>query len=165
MHSSSFNPSGISIVWVIYISTINNITIIFHKNTKILVQGFTGSQATLHSEQSIEYGTNIVGGVTPSKGGQTHLDIPVFNSVHEAVESVQPNASIIFVPAPFCKDSILEAADAGIKLKICITEGVPTFDMLIVKKRIDTIEDMSSEEVETLVNIIRSLGKQDRDKK
>ena len=91
-------------------------SILVDKNTRLLVQGFTGSQATLHSEQSIEYGTNIVGGVTPGKGGQTHLGVPVFNSVHEAVEAVQPNASIIFVPAQFCKDSILEAADAGIKL-------------------------------------------------
>ena len=101
-------------------------SILVGKETRLLVQGFTGSQATLHSEQSIEYGTNIVGGVTPGKGGQKHLNIPVFNSVHEAVEEVEPNASIIFVPAQFCKDSILEAADAGIKLIICITEGVPT---------------------------------------
>jgi succinyl-CoA synthetase alpha subunit len=114
-------------------------SILVDKNTRLLVQGFTGSQATLHSEQSIEYGTNIVGGVTPGKGGQTHLGTPVFNSVHEAMEAVQPNASIIFVPAPFCKDSILEAADAGIQLIICITEGVPTLDMLIVKKRIDEL--------------------------
>ena len=114
-------------------------SILVDKNTRLLVQGFTGSQATLHSEQSIEYGTNIVGGVTPGKGGQTHLAVPVFNSVHEAVEAVQPNASIIFVPAKFCKDSILEAADAGIKLIICITEGVPTLDMLIVKKRVDEL--------------------------
>jgi len=114
-------------------------SILVDKNTRLLVQGFTGSQATLHSEQSIEYGTNIVGGVTPGKGGQEHLGAPVFNSVHEAMEAVQPNASIIFVPAQFCKDSILEAADAGIKLIICITEGVPTLDMLIVKKRIDEL--------------------------
>ena len=114
-------------------------SILVDKDTRLLVQGFTGSQATLHSEQSIEYGTNIVGGVTPGKGGQKHLDIPVFNSVHEAVEAVKPNASIIFVPAKFCKDSILEAADAGIKLIICITEGVPTLDMLIAKKRIDEL--------------------------
>jgi len=114
-------------------------SILVDKDTRLLVQGFTGSQATLHSEQSIEYGTNIVGGVTPGKGGQKHLDIPVFNSVHEAVEAVKPNASIIFVPAKFCKDSILEAADAGIKLIICITEGVPTLDMLIVKKKIDEL--------------------------
>jgi succinyl-CoA synthetase alpha subunit len=114
-------------------------SILVNKNTRLLVQGFTGSQGTLHSEQSIEYGTNIVGGVTPGKGGQTHLGAPVFNSVHDAMEEVQPNASIIFVPAAFCKDSILEAADAGIKLIICITEGVPTLDMLIIKKRIDEL--------------------------
>jgi len=114
-------------------------SILVDKNTRLLVQGFTGSQATLHSEQSIEYGTNIVGGVTPGKGEQIHLGVPVFNSVHEAVEAVQPNASIIFVPAKFCKDSILEAADAGIKLIICITEGVPTLDMLVVKKRVDEL--------------------------
>ena len=115
-------------------------SILVDKKTRLLVQGFTGSQATLHSEQSIEYGTNIVGGVTPGKGGQKHLDIPVFNSVHEAVEEVEPNASIIFVPAQFCKDSILEAADAGIKLIICITEGVPILDMLIVKKKVDELD-------------------------
>jgi len=114
-------------------------SILVDKKTRLLVQGFTGSQATLHSEQSIAYGTNIVGGVTPGKGGQKHLGIPVFNSVHEATEKVEPNASIIFVPAQFCKDSILEAADAGIKLIICITEGVPTLDMLIVKKKIDEL--------------------------
>ena len=114
-------------------------SILVDKNTRLLVQGFTGSQATLHSEQSIEYGTNIVGGVTPGKGGQNHLGVPVFNSVHEAVEAVQPNASIIFLRAKVCKDSILQAADAGIKLIICITEGVPTLDMLVVKKRVDEL--------------------------
>ena len=114
-------------------------SILVDKNIRLLVQGFTGSQATLHSEQSIEYGTNIVGGVTPGKGEQTHLNAPVFDSVHDAMEIVQPNASIIFVPAAFCKDSILEAADAGIKLIICITEGVPILDMLIVKKRVDEL--------------------------
>ena len=105
----------------------------------MLVQGFTGSQGTLHSEQSIKYGTNIIGGVTPGKGGQRHLDRPVFNTVEEAIKVEEPNASIIFVPAKFCKDSILEAAEAGIKLIICITEGVPTLDMLDVKKRIDNL--------------------------
>ena len=100
-------------------------SILVDKDTRLLVQGFTGSQATLHSEQSIEYGTNIVGGVTPGKGGQKHLDIPVFNSVHEAVEAVKPNASIIFVPAQFCKDSILEAAVAGINEEIGGTKYVP----------------------------------------
>ena len=114
-------------------------SILVDKETRLIVQGFTGSQGTLHSEQSIEYGTNIVGGVTPGKGGQEHLGKPVFNSVKEAVDKVEPNASIIFVPAKFCKDSILEAAEAGIKLIICITEGVPTLDMLDVKKYVDNI--------------------------
>ena len=110
-------------------------SILVNKDTRLIVQGFTGSQGTLHSEQSIEYGTNIVGGVTPGKGGKIHLNKPVYNSVEEAVKEVSPNASIIFVPAKFCKASILEAAEAGIKLIICITEGVPTLDMLEVKKK------------------------------
>jgi succinyl-CoA synthetase alpha subunit len=114
-------------------------SILVNKDTRLLVQGFTGSQGTLHSEQAIEYGTNIVGGVTPGKGGQKHLNKPVFNSVEEAMKEVKPNASIIFVPAKFCKDSILEAAESGIKLIICITEGVPTLDMLEVKKRVDNL--------------------------
>ena len=114
-------------------------SILVSKDTRLIVQGFTGSQGTLHSEQSIQYGTNIVGGVTPGKGGQEHLNKPVFNSVEEAVVEVDPNASIIFVPAKFCKDSILEAADAGIKLIVCITEGIPTLDMLEVKNHIDNI--------------------------
>ena len=114
-------------------------SILVNDQTRVLVQGFTGSQATLHSEQSIEYGTNIVGGVTPGKGGTTHLNKPVFNSVADAAKAEEPNAALIFVPAPFCKDSILEAADSGIELIICITEGVPTLDMLIVKKKIDEL--------------------------
>ena len=114
-------------------------SILVSKDTRLIVQGFTGSQGTLHSEQSIQYGTNIVGGVTPGKGGQEHLNKPVFNSVEEAVVEVDPNASIIFVPAKFCKDSILEAAEAGIKLIVCITEGIPTLDMLEVKNHIDNI--------------------------
>ena len=113
--------------------------ILVNKDTKLIVQGFTGSQGTLHSEQSIEYGTNIVGGVTPGKGGMEHLGKPVFNSVDEAVEELDPNASIIFVPAKFCKESIIESAEAGIKLIVCITEGIPTLDMLEVKKRIDDL--------------------------
>ena len=115
-------------------------SVLIDKDTRVLVQGFTGSQGTLHSTQSIEYGTNVVGGVTPGKGGASHLDLPVFNSVKEAVEQVQPNASLIFVPAPFCKGAILEAADAGIKFIVCITEGVPTLDMLEVKKIVDGLE-------------------------
>ena len=114
-------------------------SILVSKDTRLIVQGFTGSQGTLHSEQSIQYGTNIVGGVTPGKGGQEHLNKPVFNSVEEAVVEVDPNASIIFVPAKFCKGSILEAAEAGIKLIVCITEGIPTLDMLEVKNHIDNI--------------------------
>ena len=114
-------------------------SILVNKDTRLIVQGFTGSQGTLHSEQSIEYGTNIVGGVTPGKGGKIHINKPVFNSVEEAVKEVSPNASIIFVPAKFCKASILEAAEAGIKLIICITEGVPTLDMLEVKKKVDEL--------------------------
>ena len=114
-------------------------SILVNKDTKLIVQGFTGSQGTLHSEQSIEYGTNIDGGVTPGKGGMEHLGKPVFNSVDEAIEELDPNASIIFVPAKFCKESIIESAEAGIKLIVCITEGVPTLDMLEVKKRIDDL--------------------------
>ena len=114
-------------------------SILVNKGTRVIVQGFTGSQATLHSEQAIEYGTNIVGGITPGKGGQSHLGKPVFDTMNEAMESVQPNASLIFVPAPFCKDSILEAAESGIELIVCITEGVPTLDMLDVKKRVDEL--------------------------
>lgn len=114
-------------------------SILVNKDTRLIVQGFTGSQGTLHSEQSIEYGTNIVGGVTPGKGGKIHLNKSVYNSVEEAVKEVSPNASIIFVPAKFCKASILEAAEAGIKLIICITEGVPTLDMLEVKKKVDEL--------------------------
>ena len=114
-------------------------SILVNKDTRLIVQGFTGSQGTLHSEQSIEYGTNIVGGVTPGKGGMKHLGKPVFNSVDEAVEELDPNASIIFVPAKFCKESIIESAEAGIKLIVCITEGIPTLDMLEVKKRIDDL--------------------------
>ena len=112
-------------------------SILINKDTRVLVQGFTGAQGTLHSAQSIDYGTNVVGGVTPGKGGSSHLDLPVFDSVQEAVDKVQPNASLIFVPAPFCKSAIIEAANAGIKFIVCITEGVPTLDMLEVKKIVD----------------------------
>lgn len=109
-----------------------NMSVLVNKETKVICQGFTGKQGTFHSEQAIAYGTKMVGGVTPGKGGQTHLGLPVFNTVREAVEATQADASVIYVPAPFCKDSILEAADAGIQLIVCITEGVPVLDMLEV---------------------------------
>lgn len=108
-------------------------SILIDKNTKVICQGFTGKQGTFHSEQAIAYGTKMVGGVTPEKGGQTHLGLPVFNTVKDAYAATQADASVIYVPAPFCKDSIIEAVDAGIKLIICITEGIPTLDMLDVK--------------------------------
>jgi succinyl-CoA synthetase alpha subunit len=108
-------------------------SILVNKNTKVICQGFTGKQGTFHSEQAIAYGTKMVGGVTPEKGGQTHLGLPVFNTVKEAYEATGADASVIYVPAPFCKDSIIEAIDAGIKLVVCITEGIPTLDMLQIK--------------------------------
>ncbi|CAO1666099.1 MULTISPECIES: succinate--CoA ligase subunit alpha [Salinicola] len=114
-------------------------SILIDKNTKVICQGFTGGQGTFHSEQAIAYGTNMVGGVTPGKGGQEHLGLPVFNTVKEAVEKTGAEASVIYVPAPFCKDSILEAANAGIKLIVCITEGIPTLDMLDVKVKCDEL--------------------------
>ena len=114
-------------------------SILIDKNTKVICQGFTGAQGTLHSEQAIEYGTKMVGGVTPGKGGQTHLGLPVFNTVAEAYAATQADATVIYVPAPFCKDSILEAAESGIKLIVCITEGIPTLDMLIAKERCDQL--------------------------
>ncbi len=108
-------------------------SILINKNTKVICQGFTGKQGTFHSEGAIEYGTKMVGGVTPDKGGQTHLGLPVFNTVREAYNETKADASVIYVPAPFCKDSILEAVDAGIQLIVCITEGIPVLDMLEVK--------------------------------
>jgi succinyl-CoA synthetase alpha subunit len=112
-------------------------SILINKNTKVICQGFTGKQGTFHSEQAIAYGTKMVGGVTPGKGGQTHLNLPVFNTVKDAYNETQADASVIYVPAPFCKDSILEAVDAGIKLIVCITEGIPVLDMLEVKACLD----------------------------
>lgn len=108
-------------------------SILVDKHTKVICQGFTGKQGTFHSEQAIAYGTRMVGGVTPGKGGQTHLGLPVFNTVREAVRETGANASVIYVPAAFAADSILEAADAGIEVIVCITEGVPVLDMLKVK--------------------------------
>ena len=108
-------------------------SVLVNKSSKVIVQGFTGNEGTFHSEQMIEYGTNVVGGVTPGKGGSTHLDRPVFNTVAEAVNQVGANTSLIFVPPPFAGDAIMEAADAGIGVIICITEGIPTKDMITVK--------------------------------
>lgn len=108
-------------------------SILINHETKVICQGFTGKQGTLHSEQAIAYGTKMVGGVTPEKGGQKHLNLPVFNTVKAAYEATGADASVIYVPAPFCKDAILEAMDAGIRLIVCITEGVPVLDMLEVK--------------------------------
>ena len=114
-------------------------SILIDANTRVICQGFTGSQGTFHSEQAIAYGTQMVGGVTPGKGGQVHLALPVFNTVSEAVAETDANASVIYVPAPFCKDSILEAANSGIQLIVCITEGVPTLDMLDAKVKCDEL--------------------------
>ena len=111
-------------------------SIYINQNTKVICQGFTGSQGTFHSEQAIAYGTQLVGGVTPGKGGQSHLDRPVFNNCHEAVAATGANASMIFVPPAFAADSILEAVDAGIEVIACITEGIPVLDMLKVKTAI-----------------------------
>lgn len=117
-------------------------SILINKTTKVICQGFTGKQGTFHSEQAIAYGTRMVGGVTPEKGGQTHLGLPVFNTVEEAYKETGADASVIYVPAPFCKDSILEAIEAGIKLIVCITEGIPVLDMLEVKACLDQHPDV-----------------------
>ncbi len=112
-------------------------SVLVDQNTKVICQGFTGAQGTLHSGQALAYGTQVVGGITPGKGGQSHLGLPVFDTVADAVAETGADASVIYVPAPFAKDGILEAAAAGIKLIVCITEGLPTLDMLAVKVRVD----------------------------
>jgi succinyl-CoA synthetase alpha subunit len=112
-------------------------SILINENTKVICQGFTGKQGTFHSEQAIAYGTNLVGGVTPGKGGQVHLERPVFNTCHDAVAATGANATMIYVPAPYAADSILEAADAGIRVIVCITEGIPVRDMLRVKAALE----------------------------
>ncbi len=114
-------------------------SVLINKDTKVICQGFTGGQGTFHSEQAIAYGTKMVGGVTPGKGGTTHLGLPVFNTVAEAVTETGAEASVIYVPAPFCKDSILEAANGGIKLIVCITEHIPVMDMLECKVKCDEL--------------------------
>ncbi len=111
-------------------------SVLINRDTKVICQGITGSQGSFHTEQALAYGTQMVGGVTPGKGGSTHLGLPVFNTVKEAVAATAADASVIYVPAPLCKDAIIEAMDAGIKLIVCITEGVPTLDMLYVKEAI-----------------------------
>jgi succinyl-CoA synthetase alpha subunit len=111
-------------------------SVLVDKNSKVIVQGFTGSEGSFHAQQMIEYGTNLVGGVTPGKGGQTHLDKPVFNTVADAVKTADANVSIIFVPPAFAADAIMEAAEAGIKVIVCITEGIPVNDMIAVKEYI-----------------------------
>ena len=114
----------------------NYMAILINKNTKVICQGFTGGQGTFHSEQALAYGTQLVGGVSPNKGGTIHLGLPVFNTVREAVEATGATATVIYVPAAFCKDAILEAIDAGIQLVVCITEGIPTLDMVLVKQKL-----------------------------
>ncbi|ASJ97079.1 succinate--CoA ligase subunit alpha [Shewanella insulae] len=112
-------------------------SVLINKDTKVICQGFTGGQGTFHSEQAIAYGTQMVGGVSPGKGGQVHLGLPVFNTVKDAVAETGATATVIYVPAPFCKDAILEAIDGGIELIVCITEGIPTLDMLEVKVKLE----------------------------
>jgi succinyl-CoA synthetase alpha subunit len=114
------------------------VAVLIDENTKVICQGLTGSQGTFHTEQAIAYGTKMVGGVTPGKGGMTHLDLPVFNSVHEAKHATEANATVIYVPPPFAADSILEAIDAEMEVIVCITEGIPVMDMMKVKRALET---------------------------
>ena len=118
-----------------------HMSVLVNKNTKVIVQGFTGQQGTFHATQMVEYGTKVVGGVTPGKGGTTHIELPVFNTVREAVEATGADASVIYVPPPFAADAILEAADAGIRVIVCITEGIPVLDMLRVKNTLKGYPD------------------------
>ena len=115
-------------------------SILVNSDSKIIVQGFTGSEGTFHAKQMIEYGTNVVGGVTPGKGGQTHLDKPVFNSVLDAVKKVNANTSIIFVPPAFAPDAIMEAAESGIRVIVTITEGIPVQDMVLVQEHLKSLD-------------------------
>ncbi len=112
-------------------------SILINKDTKVICQGFTGAQGTFHSEQALAYGTKLVGGVSPNKGGTMHLGLPVFNTVRDAVQETGATASMIYVPAAFCKDAVLEAIDAGIQLIVCITEGIPTLDMIVIKQKLN----------------------------
>ncbi len=118
-------------------------SVLIHKKTRVICQGFTGAQGTFHSEQAIDYGTRLVGGVTPGKGGQEHLGLPVFDTVADAVEETGAEASMIFVPPPFAADAILEAADAGIRVIVCITEGIPVLDMMKVKAALADYDDVT----------------------
>ena len=118
-------------------------SVLINSKTRVICQGFTGSQGTFHSEQAIEYGTKMVGGVTPGKGGQQHLGLPVFDTVEQSVEETGADASMIFVPPPFAADAILEAADAGIRVIVCITEGIPVLDMMRVKAALNDYEDVT----------------------
>jgi len=115
-------------------------SVLLNKNSKVIVQGFTGSEGTFHATQMIEYGTNVVGGVTPGKGGQIHLDLPVFNTMREAVAKTSADVSIIFVPPEVGADAIMEAANAGIKLIVAITEGIPVSDMVMVKEYLKSFQ-------------------------
>ena len=116
-------------------------SVLIDKNTKVICQGFTGQQGTFHSQQAIDYGTQLVGGVTPGKGGSSHLDLPVFDTVQQAVDQTDADATVIYVPPPFAADAILEAADAGVRVIVCITEGIPVLDMMRVKAVIEQMDD------------------------
>src|SRR3546814_713503 len=128
-------------------------SVLVDKNTKVICQGFTGSQGTFHSEQAVAYGTKMVGGVTPGKGGSTHLDLPVFDTVAEAVEKTGANASVIYVPPPFAADAILEAIDAEVELIVCITEGIPVLDMVRVKRALGGRSEEHTSELQSLMRI------------